>query len=299
MRDIEIFLTLAEELHFGRTAQRLHVTPARVSMAIKKQERRIGAILFERTTRRVALTPAGEQLRTQLSAGYQQIMDGIENSVAAARGTSATLTLGTMGPQAWLLGELLESFQREHPAVRVLHRDINPVHPLDLLRSGDIDVGHLWLPVREPDLTVGPVTHACAQVLVVAASHPFAVRASVSREDFGDLTFVAHRSTIPPYMEEVFQPFRTPAGRTIARGPLVSTWDDQLKGVSSGHAVIAAVAESARFYPWPNLVYIPIRDAPQVSWALVWRKGAANPAVAALARFAGAAVTARSRAGSS
>ena len=57
LRDIEVFLTLAEELHFGRTAERLHVTPARVSQAIKKQERAIGAALFERTSRVVRLTP--------------------------------------------------------------------------------------------------------------------------------------------------------------------------------------------------------------------------------------------------
>ncbi|MGI5524918.1 LysR family transcriptional regulator [Micromonospora sp. CA-259024] len=71
LRDIEIFLTLAEELHFTRTAERLHVTQARVSQAIKKQERRIGAALFERNNRNVALTPIDQRLfddRTSLSA---------------------------------------------------------------------------------------------------------------------------------------------------------------------------------------------------------------------------------------
>jgi DNA-binding transcriptional LysR family regulator len=57
LRDIEIFLALAEELHFGRTAERLHVSQARVSQAIKKQERRIGGTLFERSSRQVRLTP--------------------------------------------------------------------------------------------------------------------------------------------------------------------------------------------------------------------------------------------------
>ena len=56
LRDIEIFLTLAEELHFGRTAERLRVSPARITQAIKKQERQIGAPLFERTNRTVRLT---------------------------------------------------------------------------------------------------------------------------------------------------------------------------------------------------------------------------------------------------
>ncbi|GAA3164734.1 LysR family transcriptional regulator [Nonomuraea salmonea] len=71
LRDIEIFLTLAEELHFGRTAERLHVTPARVSQAVKKQERRIGAALFERSSRAVALTPIGRQLFADLAPAYR------------------------------------------------------------------------------------------------------------------------------------------------------------------------------------------------------------------------------------
>ncbi|MBE1592110.1 LysR family transcriptional regulator [Nonomuraea angiospora] len=71
LRDIEIFLTLAEELHFSRTAERLHITQARVSQAIKKQERSIGAALFERSSRQVRLTPLGEQLHRDLSAGYR------------------------------------------------------------------------------------------------------------------------------------------------------------------------------------------------------------------------------------
>jgi hypothetical protein len=78
-RDIEIFLTLAEELHFGRTAERLHVSTARVSQTIKKLERGIGTTLFERTSRHVALTPIGRRLdddkRPDIS--YIPIRDGL------------------------------------------------------------------------------------------------------------------------------------------------------------------------------------------------------------------------------
>ncbi|MFB4300598.1 LysR family transcriptional regulator [Actinomadura sp. NTSP31] len=277
LRDIEIFLTLAEELHFGRTAERLCVSPARVTQAIKKQERRLGVPLFERTSRSVRLTAAGQQLYRELSAGYRQIMDGIEAVSATARGISGTLRVGSMGgANAWKIDPIVMLFQARHPAVRLLHRDINTVDPLALLRSGEIDVGTLWLPLREPDLTVGPVTHTSSQVLIVSAGHPYAARESVCREDFGDLTFPAHASPIPAYMEEFFQPFRTPAGRPIARGPLVTNWDDLLKTVGAGQAVAAGVAEAAAFYPWPNLVYLPILDAPPVSWVLAWRTAAEN-----------------------
>ncbi|MFE3445900.1 LysR family transcriptional regulator [Nocardia sp. NPDC059180] len=284
LRDIEIFLTLAEELHFGRTAQRLHVTPARVSQAIKKQERRIGAALFDRTTRTVRLTPAGEQLHRELAAGYRQIMDGIENVSAAARGISGTLLLGTMGAQAWMLNTTVEAFRESYPAVEVTHREINPVDPLTPLRAGEVDIAHVWLPVREPDLTVGPVTHTSPITVMLAADHPYAQRESLCLEDYADLTFVAHNSPVPPYMEQVFQPFHTPSGRTVPRGPVVSNWDEQLKAVSYGQCVMATVAEVADFYTWPNLTFVPVRDAPPCRWALVWRTKTETPLIRAFSQ---------------
>lgn len=286
LRDIEIFLTLADELHFGRTAARLHLTPARVSQSIKQQERRIGGPLFERTTHNVRLTPLGRQLRDELAPLFHGLRQSVERARQTASGTSGTLTLGTMGPQAWMINKIVQLFQTRHPNARLLHRDINPVYPLDLLRSGDVDVALLWLPIREPDLTVGPVTHTSPQALMLAVTHPYADRDSVCLEDFGDLTFIAHSSSIPAYMEEVFQPFHTPSGRPVPRGPLVTNWDDQLKAASSGQAVTAAAAEAARFYPWPNLVYLPIRDAPSVRWALVWRTAAETRLVQAFAQAA-------------
>lgn len=270
-RDIEIFLTLAEELHFGHTAALLRVTPSRVTQVIKKQERQIGGPLFERTSRNVRLTPLGRQLRDDLRPHYQGLREGMARAQEVARGPAGTLTLGTMGPQGFMIHPVVELFQARHPGAELVHRDINPVNPLALLSSGEVDVAHLWLPVREPGLTIGPVTHTSNQVLVIAATHPYAQRDSICREDFADLAFAAHRSPVPSYLEEVFQPFHTPSGRPIPRGPLVANWDDMLKGVSAGQAVIATAAEAARFYPWPSLVYLPIRDAPPVQWALVWR----------------------------
>lgn len=282
LREIEIFLTLAEELHFGRTAERLHITASRVSHAIKKQERRVGAPLFERTSRTVRLTPVGDQLYRSLHPAYRQIVDGIEEVAAAARTSGGTLTLATMGPQGWMIHDIIERFQGRHPGVQLVHRDLNPVDPLTRLRSGEIDVAHLWLPVREPAIVVGPITHTSPVVLALAVTHPYADRDSVCLEDYGDLTFVAHRSPLPASMEEVFQPFRTPSGRLVPRGPVVANWDDQLKAVTASQTVIACPAEAARFYPWPNLVYLTVRDAPPCRWAFAWHTANDNPLIRAL-----------------
>ncbi|WP_432587036.1 LysR family transcriptional regulator [Streptomyces sp. HD1123-B1] len=288
LRDIEIFLTLAEELHFGRTADRLHISQARVSQAIGQQERRLGGLLFDRSNRRrIRLTPLGQQLYRAIHPAYQQIIEGIDAVKAAAANTGGTLTLGIMGPQSWMIRDLVRRFQAHHPTVRLVHRELSAVDPLTPLRAGDIDMAHVWLPVHEPDIVTGPVTHTSPIVLMMSADHPYADRDSVCLEDYGDLTFVSHRSPIPASMEEVFQPFRTPSGRPVARGPEIANWDDQLKAAGVGQSVSAAAAEAARFYAWPGLVYVPVRDAAPVRWAFAWLTENRNPLIRALARTAG------------
>ncbi|MGW7046872.1 hypothetical protein ACWGDT_30110 [Streptomyces avermitilis] len=71
-----------------------------------------------------------------------------------------------------------------------------------------------------------------------------------------------------------------------ARGPEVATWHEDMSVVHSGEAVTAVVAEAARYYPWPDLVYLPVRDAPPCRWVLVWRTAGETPLVRALAQAA-------------
>ncbi|MEV3983960.1 LysR substrate-binding domain-containing protein [Nonomuraea sp. NPDC049758] len=285
MREIEIFLTLAEELHFSRTAERLGISPARVSQSIKKQERRIGAPLFDRTTRAVRLSPLGEQLYQALKSGHRQITQGIATAQATADGTAGTLTLGTVGPLSTQIKNVLDLFLARHPNARLQHREIQPASPLDLLKSGEVDVAHLWLPIREPDLTVEPTSYASDVVLMVSADHPYAGRDSICLEDLGDCTVVEGRS-IPSCMEEVFNPHHTPSGRPVRRGHKVTTWQETLSAVATGQATAGVTAEAAAFYPWPSLAFVPIRDAPPCRWAFAWRTAAETPLIRAFARAA-------------
>ncbi|GAA4610230.1 hypothetical protein GCM10023195_41830 [Actinoallomurus liliacearum] len=212
-------------------------------------------------------------------------MEGVEAAANSVRGTTGTLTLGTMGPHLMEIGDLIDLFRARHPGARLRHREVQPPSPLDSLRSGEVDVALLWLPVREPDLTVGPVTHASPVLLMVAADHPYAHRDAIDLEDLGDCTLVAGRS-IPAYMEETLAPYHTPAGRPIRRGPRATTWQEVISAVCSGEAVAGVAAEAARFYPWPNLVFVPIRDATPCQWALVWRTADKSPLIRAFAQAA-------------
>jgi len=286
LRDIEIFLTLAEELHFGRTAERLHVSQARVSQSIKAQERRIGAALFERSSRAVRLTPLGERLREQMQPAYRQMMTAVDDAVATARGVSGSLTLGTMGGMARAVENVIAVFRSRHPFADVRFREIHPPDPFTPLRNGDVDVAVLWHPVREPDLIVGPVLRVSPIMVMAAESHPLGRRESITVEDLGDHVLVGPNGPLPRYMEEGLVPFHTPSGRPIVRGELISTFQEVLTAVAAGRAVALAQQEAATYFPWPGIRYIPISDLAPSQWILVWSKAAETSLIRALAQAA-------------
>jgi DNA-binding transcriptional LysR family regulator len=89
--ELECFLLLAEELHFGRTAEKMRLSRARVSQLVQRLERRVGAPLFIRTSRRVALPSLGRQLRADLAPHHRCIEDALTRASAAARGIDTVL----------------------------------------------------------------------------------------------------------------------------------------------------------------------------------------------------------------
>ncbi|MFI0939338.1 LysR family transcriptional regulator [Streptomyces sp. NPDC021020] len=286
LRDIEIFLTLAEELHFGRTADRLHVSQARVSQSIAKQERQIGARLFARSSRRVELTPIGAQLRADLSAGYQQILDATRAASSAARGEVSTLTLGLYGPQALDLADFLDLFRNRHPEIRLHIREVHFTDPFGPLRAGAVQVSTTWLPVREPDLTVGPLVASEPLVLMVAADHPLTTRATVGMEDLADWPLPHSASPVPEYWLQTLSPTHTPSGRPIRRGPAVSTFQEVAAVVATGEAVSLVHGDAARHYRWPGIRYLRPYDAPVGNWALIWPTATETALIRTLARAA-------------
>ncbi|MDH6705794.1 MULTISPECIES: LysR family transcriptional regulator [unclassified Kitasatospora] len=284
LRDIEIFLTLAKELHFGRTADRLHVSPARVSQAIKKQERRIGAELFERTSRTVRMTPIGEQLRDDLLPVYQGLQEGMERARMAAQGKVDVLRVGMIPSNAHDLRPFWDAFRSRHPqwGLQIRH---NPfINPFDPLRSGQIDALVSWLPVEEPDLSVGPVLFTESRVVLVTPDHDLADRASVSLEVLGDFGVIGSALPLPEYWEDAFTPFHTPSSRPIERRSRIgANLDDIFTNVGTGEAVHALGSHVTRYHARPDITYLPVHDATPLRWGLVWRSDTETEPIRALA----------------
>jgi DNA-binding transcriptional LysR family regulator len=286
LRDIEIFLTLAEELHFGRTADRLRVSQARVSQAISKQERRIGVALFDRTSRRVNLTPVGRRLREDLQQALDLLHEGLARAEAAGLGAGQTLRVGVFGHAGHELRPLIDAFRTRYPGSDVQFNEITGSDAFTSLRAGDNDVNVLWLPVAEPDLTVGPTVFTGGRVLAVSANHPLAERGTASLEDLADNHVVDLGPHAPEYWVAAMVPTRTPSGRRIPRGPAARTFHEILSLVAAGQCVHPLGEIAARYNSPPGIVFLPIRDAPDLQWALTSRSTADSPAVRALAQTA-------------
>ncbi|MBW4717190.1 LysR family transcriptional regulator [Saccharothrix obliqua] len=287
LREIECFLVVAEELHFRRTAERLHLSPARVSQTIRLLERRIGGALFERTSRRVRLTALGERFYREVRPAYQELHRAIDHASAAARSADGPLRLGFLGTAAnELTTDVLGRFRSRHPDHVVTFSEVRCADPLGPLRAGDVDVLITRLPVREDDLTVGPVLLSEPRMLAVPSGHRFAHRESVDVEDLADEAVVDVAGPAPGYWWEFHAPARTPSGRRIPRGPVVTTFQELLAQVAAGLGVAPVVESVSRYNARPDVALVPIRDLPDSEVALVWRTAEETPLIRAFARIA-------------
>ncbi|MEV7025954.1 LysR family transcriptional regulator [Kitasatospora sp. NPDC093558] len=282
LRDIEIFLVLAEELHFGRAAQRLHVSQARVSQAIKKQERRIGAELFTRTSRTVYLTEVGRQFRDDLRPVYTGLHESLERARLAARGITAQLRVSLLPFNVVDLHPYWKEFRRRYPHWGLQVRQATFTDVFGQLRSGAMDVVVPWLPVQEPDFTVGPALCTDSRILAVAADHRLAERDSVPLELFADFP---HSTALglPDYWEDTYLPFHTPRGRPIERIAAADNADELINMVGMGEIIHSFPGHVTRHWGMSNIRWLPIPDLTTMTFALVWRTESENDLIRALA----------------
>src|SRR5215469_8151603 len=142
LREIRVFLVLAEELHFGRTAERLGLTQSRVSQTLRALETRLGDRLVDRTSRSVALTAAGERLRAELEPAYAQLLDVLEGFARSRDAPAGVIRLGVTYPAAASpdLLRAIDLFEKRYRRCRVEITELPFRHRLEPLRRGDIDL---------------------------------------------------------------------------------------------------------------------------------------------------------------
>ncbi|MBO8186351.1 LysR family transcriptional regulator [Streptomyces spirodelae] len=278
--ELEAFLTLAEELHFGRTAERLRVSTARISQTIRKLERRVGVPLFTRTSRRVELSPVGRQFYDDLRPVWTSMTAALARAIETGRGFTGTLQVCFTGAAA---GQLLvgatELFRERHPDCDVRIREAQMAELMPWLHDGEVDIALATFPVHEPNIDSGPVLVSEDRFLAVPIGHPFADRDSVSVEDLATVTMLRLPDTLPESLRADRTPATTPAGHPIRTGRSAATFQEVLTLVGAGHGVFPVGANVKRYYARPDIAYVHLRDAPPLRWGLLWRADSATSRV--------------------
>ncbi len=284
LEQVEVFLTLAEELHFGRTAERMHVSQPRVSRLVAALERHIGGALFERSSRRVRLTALGVKLYAELAPAYATLCAAVDNAKAMARQLGGVLRVGFTQTTAYEpVSRLLASFAATHPDCDVVQSEMSYGDMYGPLRRGEIDVLINWLYLDEPDLVAGPVIERQQRVLAVARTDPFARRASVRWEDLAERS-VARFDDLPAAFVAGMIPGRTPSGRAVPSSVLVKSMSEIFALVAAGVIVHPTLASMQRLRPRTDIAWLPIEDMPPAELGLVRRRGDDNPLVRELVR---------------
>ncbi|MFI6517791.1 LysR family transcriptional regulator [Spirillospora sp. NPDC050679] len=273
-RELRYFVAVAEELHFGRAAQRLGIAQPPLSRAIQQLERRLGVTLLDRANRTVALTEAGAVLLREGRAALDAVAAAERRTRRAVPGRPGLVLVTKAGATGELLSKLLDAYAAEAGAATVEVLLCQPGEQERLLRDGRADVALLHLPF---DSTTGLDTEELyteGQVAVLPATHPLTDRPHLRTADVAALPGLP----LPrwPGPDGAY-----PAGP----GPEVRDHAQLLQLVALGRAS-AILPDSCRSHLDPRLAAVPVLDATPVTTVIAWPPHSRSLPLAALIRIA-------------
>ncbi|WP_218020102.1 LysR family transcriptional regulator [Nocardia anaemiae] len=272
-RELRYFVAVAEELHFGRAAQRLAMAQPPLSRAIQQLERRLGVVLLHRTTRSIALTEAGSVLLREARAALDAV-EAAERRTRRAADRPGVVLATKAGASSELLSKLLDAYAAEPGAVTVEVMLCGPGEQEGLLRDGRADVALLHRPF---DTTAGFDTedlHTEQQVLVLPAGHPLANRPHMSLAEVSALTDLP----LPRWP-------RRDGSYPDGPGPQVRDHTQLAQLIALGRTC-AVMPESVRTQLRDVHAIVPVLDAPAVTTVIAWPPHSRSKAVADLVRTA-------------
>ncbi|MFF9195954.1 LysR family transcriptional regulator [Streptomyces sp. NPDC014779] len=285
IRELEAFLVLAEELHFGRAGERLYVSQSRVSQLLRSLEGRIGAPLVERTSRRVGLTPLGESFLASLRPAYDALRGAVDEARAAARSLDGVLRIGFQGTVDDYLARAITGFEERFPKCAIEVAEIALSDPFGPVRRKEVDCAVVLLPVAEDDLRLGPVFSRQPQTLAVSARHPLARRASVSAEELAGCRLIGIQDSAPEYWRLAQAPRETPGGLPIPAGPLVNTLQEGLSLTAADRGAMLLCRSTAEYHGHRgSIAFVPVEGLPDSLLGVVLRRGNGTPQAEAFAQ---------------
>jgi DNA-binding transcriptional LysR family regulator len=288
LSQLRCFVTVAEELHFGRAAARLNMTQPPLSRQIQVLEHIVEATLLDRTSRSVRLTPAGRSFLPEAKRILKLAESASQVARRIAMGKAGSIKIGFTAAAAYgFLPELIAACRTRLPEVDLSLKEMVSGDQLEALASGQIDAGLLRPPIARSEFVSVRVV---AEPLLVAApdGHPFAAAESISLRDLDGQPFVMYS----PYESRYFYDLLV---TQFTRAEILPRYVQHLSQIHSILAMVRAglgmaiVPEAAAGLNFSGVQLRPLRlraPAP-VELFLVWRRDEENPLLPSLIEIAG------------
>jgi len=271
-RRLRYFLAVAEELHFGRAARRLNISQPPLSMQIRGLEKELGAALFVRDRRHVALTDAGRVLQAEAGRILPQLDQARTAVQRAGRGEVGRLAVGFITPVEYnLLPSLLAAFRRRYPSVLLTLREAMSDQQLNELESGILDVGLMTGPMDRPSIACQPVWRE-RMILAIPARHDLARSPSVSVRRLAEEPFIMFPRAIAPVLYDEVLQFCRRAGFSLKIVQEAAQSQTIISLVSAGIG-LAILPASIRGLRRAGVAYRPIRErGPAVETVVAYKQ---------------------------
>jgi DNA-binding transcriptional LysR family regulator len=278
-RDLGYFVAVAEELHFGRAAERLFISQPALSKQIRALERQLGAPLFDRDRRTVTLTPVGLALLPHARTILAEWTTARAAVDAAKTTQAATLVIGmSTSPGRGLLPAIRSRVTERFPQISITLRQIAWGDPTAGLGDGSTDVAFVWLPLPEQHRFDTVVVAREPRTIALPASHRLAEREFIDFADVIDEPFLA----LPPEagaLRDYWLAVDSRAGRPPTIGAEITSAEETYEAVAAGLGLVLLAAGNAPLIARDDVVVRPIHGVAPAELAVAHRRDDHRPLV--------------------
>lgn len=264
MHQLRYFVAVAEELHFGRAAERENISQPPLSFQIKKLEEELNVQLFKRTKRKVELTEAGALLLPQARTILADVQNAKDTASLAHRGEVGRVRIGFVhSASLGYLPKLLGPFRKEFPKIEIHLDEMTVTEQLSALKKKQIDIGVLRPPIEDPSLTSFNVVEE-KFVLVVPESHPLAELTAVDLSELSNEQFVFY----PEHRSPAFFAQLTKMCQLAGFSPKVSVQANTMLtaiGLAGTGAGIGFIPESLACVSLPSVSFVEISGTEEIA----------------------------------
>lgn len=272
LRHLRYFVTVAEELHFGRAAEILNMAQPPLSKQIQQLESELGVQLFERSKRQVRLTDAGQIFLERVYRIFREVNEAAIEAQKAGKGQTGKLTIGFIEVASYeVLPRILREYQTLCPDVEINLRELTTMKQMEAIQKGEIDVGFARLPVEDNLIYKRTVLHE-SFIVALPEHHSLSVNEKIHLSELKKEPFIFFpRHMLPDYYDEIIKMCMT-SGFTPKIVQEASHMQTTINLISSGIG-LSIVPGSAALLQRKGVVYRELADFSNgFDVALIWRK---------------------------